>query len=684
MTDNTPERSEWKTVWLGDPADPEHAKAGWLPVEAEVRTSQLAVFERKVTIGDATKDSDDYISSWIVSDLSGGLGILNLNEGTDTNKFYWGIAETRYVNQVALPPLVKDWTLPTGAVGGCYPIGDVYDETTGDAQTHYFAWGPDPDNSNRYNVFGWNATAKEWYARTNAGSHSGRLTAKPLHKGVPFRGYADRGYTSTYVPLGTAGYARIDEDTAGQAVVTCIAPADYVAGTDDGQPAALCMTVFDDRLWALDTLGRLWKTPGNAPGETNDRWTVIEAPSETTTAFLEMTIDLSQRPRQLIPYLNAQGQPALCLVTDQGLWMFQEVDTSSGTWTKTAVQYPPHPDFGLGAAVWRPGEDLHIAAGMDTVRFTSANVIVPLSGPNAGDGVPREYLGRIVDLQAELSAMYALVDGLQATAADTLLAWTGTGWHCVWAGDAVPTWMSVSKVAAGYSLWWGETDGSVYEMPLRRTFHNPRAAQNAETGVGIDQYAAYGYVDTGRFDANMTGFDRIASHVVIDADWAGPSHPIKVSYQTEATPTWVELGTVDTAGITSISFDPNGDGFSEGKAFNWIQFRFELSRAAGNVAISPIMRSFMMGFVKIPQNTESFVFTVPLPKRTWMGRTANEIVDFLEGLLTAPGFLKLVHQDRSYRVKVAGISGADATGDDYSGARTVNVIAIPEGPGGEA
>ena len=243
--------------------------------------------------------------------------------------------------------------------------------------------------------------------------------------------------------------------------------------------------------------------------------------------------------------------------------------------------------------------------------------------------------------------------------------------------------MTVSKLANSYALWWGETDGTLYRMKLRRTFHNPRSGQNAETGRGIDTYAASGYVETGRFDANMTGFDRIASHVVIDADWASASEKIVVQYRTESMDDWATLGTVDSVGITSFSFDPNGDGFSEGLAFNWIQFQLSMERGP-NVAITPIMRSMMLGFVKIPQNTESFVFTVPLPKRTWMARTANEIVDYLEGLLTAPGFLKLVHQDRAYRVKVAGISGADATGDDYSGARTVNVIAIPEGPGGEA
>lgn len=674
MTNLSPDRSEWKTVWLGSPDNPEHQSAGWLPVEAEVRTSQLAVFERKVTIGDASKDSDDYISSWILSDFSGGLGVRDLNEGADTNKFYWGMAETRFVSQVALPPLAAAPPLPGGVTGGAYPLGDVYGNALNDrgstvASTFYVAWGPDPGSSNQYAVVGYNEATDTWHSAAAT-----KLTSRPLEKGTPFCGYASDGITSLYVPMGASGYARITETTGGSATVTNVA-----AGASS--PKAVTMCVFTDRLFALDTDGRLWKTPGKVPGGSDDVWTLIQAPSETSSALLQMKFDRSQTPRKLISYVNRSGEPALCLVTDSGLLMFEEMDTESGRWQQTAVQYPPHPDFGLAAAVWRPGEDLHIAAGMDTVRFTSANVIVPLSGPSSGDGVPKGNLGKIVDFAPELSCLYAMIDG-DSSNENSILAWTSTGWHCVWMGGAgtAPTWMVVSKVSGGYRLWWGFANGVVYAMPLRQSFHNPRAVQDGETGTGLDQFASTGFVITGRFDANMTGFNRIASHVVVDADWASPTDKILIEYQTESTDTWQTLGTVTSTGVTSFSFDPDGDTFSEGLEFNWIQFKMTFSRGGGNDRISPILRSMMMGFVKIPQNTESFVFTVPLPKRTWMGRTANEIVHYLEGLLTSGSFLKMVHQDNEYRVKVAGVSGADATGDDYSGARTVNVIAIPEGP----
>lgn len=689
---NAPEAASWKTVWLGDPDNPDHGTDGWLPVEAEVRLSQLAVFERKVTIGDASKDSDDYISSWIQGDWSGGLGVLDLSEGTDTSRFYWGCAETRFVNQTALPPLVTA-SKPSGAMGACYPLGDVYDVDGSNArgthpvQTFYCAFGPNTGASNRYDVYGYDESSGTWHARatgSTAGGMSGRLAGVPLERGTAFRGY-DATDTLLYVPMGNSGYATLKESNPGQATVN-----NYT----DVKPISMC--VHDDRLWAIDNAGVLWLTANGT------LWEKITDMSGART----LVFDRSRTPRQLINYINRAGEPVLCLVTDQDLWMLEEesTGTSNGArWQITAVQYPPHPDFGLAAAVWRPGEDLHISAGMDTIRFTSANVIVPLSGPVRDDGVPRQYRGAIVDMVPELSCLYALVRG-DNTAAKTqtfvedggisqddqpylpsnqtyncVLAWTGTGWHSVWAPDysvGDPTVMAVSKVPSGYRLWWGSTDGQAYTMRLRQTFHNPRAGidPDANPPTGIDDFAPTGFIETGRFDAVMRGFDKIASHFTMYLDYASSTETVAVEYRTDAMG-WQTLGVFNTRGMSQLSFDPDGDGFAEGVPFNWIQFRMTLNRG-NNRNLSPVIDAIVLNYVKIPQNTTSFVFTVPLPKRQWMGKSAQEIDAHLTSLLETPGFIQLIHQDKKYRGKVAGISGADATGDDYSGGRTVNFIAL--------
>jgi VCBS repeat-containing protein len=52
---------------------------------------------------------------------------------------------------------------------------------------------------------------------------------------------------------------------------------------------------------------------------------------------------------------------------------------------------------------------MHIGTGLDSVRYTSANVVVPLSGLARDDGVPQELFGSFLDLEPETSELYGLV-----------------------------------------------------------------------------------------------------------------------------------------------------------------------------------------------------------------------------------------------------------------------------------
>lgn len=707
-----PERAEWKTIWLARPEA--EASEGWLPVEAEVRTSQLAVFERKVTIGDASRDSDDYISSWIQGDFSGGGQIFDANEGADTSRYWWGVIESRFVNQIALPPQVTV-TRPSGVAGSAWPLGNAYRSDTNAVGSFVGTWGPVTGGA--YEVRAWSETAGEWgEAAANA------LGGAPVGKGVAFRGYDAANPTRLFVPLGDNGYATISQNADGTLAVTRVAGVARAlngAGNEvatHGSPKALCLTTYSTGLWALDTEGKLWST---GDGVTWDPVFATTAPENGVTADKSkyVSFDLSRSPKHLVTYMNRNGDPSLFLVTDRDVWVYND---SVRLWQPTAIQFPPHPDFGLGAAVWRPGEDLHVSAGMDTVRLTGAAVVVPNAGPSRDEGVPVEYRGKIVDLQPELSCLYALVQGATVPAppspafpntwtffggmqdfdpfhqwfplppADAgtltksvLMAWGGTGWHAVWedpVGIGTPTWVNISRGSGEgeYALWFGNSAGEMRKLALRRTFHNPRASLEAT----IDRYASDGYLITSRFDAAMRGFDKIASHLILFMDYADAEHLVLAEFASDRNPEWRPVNRVkwwaDQVGYNAIPFDPNLDDFSEGERFNWIRFRFRFRRGSDPTK-TPLLDSAILHYVKIPQNTVSFVFTVPLPRRTWMGRTGHEISAHLTSLLDTPEFVKLVHQGQEYRGKVAAVSGVDATGEDFSGGRTVNFIAIPDG-----
>ena len=82
-----PERPGWKMIWLGLADTP--VEYGYLYVINEVRNSQTGVFDRRLTIGPADQDSDDFISTLSMGDWSGG-GQISEMSGADQSRYWWG------------------------------------------------------------------------------------------------------------------------------------------------------------------------------------------------------------------------------------------------------------------------------------------------------------------------------------------------------------------------------------------------------------------------------------------------------------------------------------------------------------------------------------------------------------------------------------------------------------------
>jgi hypothetical protein len=63
--------------------------------------SNLATFQRKLVIGDYTQDSNPLLSAWVISDLSGGLGVEDMNEASDATRYRIATLYPRYPNMIA-------------------------------------------------------------------------------------------------------------------------------------------------------------------------------------------------------------------------------------------------------------------------------------------------------------------------------------------------------------------------------------------------------------------------------------------------------------------------------------------------------------------------------------------------------------------------------------------------------
>ncbi len=340
----------------------------------------------------------------------------------------------------------------------------------------------------------------------------------------------------------------------------------------------------------------------------------------------------------------------------------------------------------------------------DIQEFTSSGVYLRrFGGTGSGNGLFNAVTGLAINAAGTL--VYAsdeVVERVQsftlpaATSALNVLPsvhyWTGQGWHGAWehTDDTVKlTWGTVtatSHAADGYRLWWGASDGKIYTMPLRRTFHNPRAGWQA----GVDRFASTGYVISSRFDALMSGFYKKASRFVVFCDNATATERIRVRYRMDAETPWNEANDfldsaggityVTTSGRTILEFAVDSAGFSWGERFNWIQFRFDFERrnaVAQDYYQTPVMTAAVLNFTKVPQQARTFVFTIPYPKSSWLDRTGVDIRDSLAALLRANQFVKLVHQDTTYRGQLAAVAGITSLGSNYSGGATVNFIEIP-------
>jgi hypothetical protein len=181
----------------------------------------------------------------------------------------------------------------------------------------------------------------------------------------------------------------------------------------------------------------------------------------------------------------------------------------------------------------------------------------------------------------------------------------------------------------------------------------------------------------------MLGFWKIASHMVVFMDNATSTETLTIEYQTDEITTWTELGTVDSTDKTYLPFGLVSGEFSEGLAFNWIQFRLTLARGEEEEK-TPIIKSLVLAYMKLPQNTNAFNFVIPFPKDGYGDfRTGKEIRDALDALVTSRKFFTLRFPDqdgveRSYRGYLTGLSGDDAPSELTDGQRRVSFIQLAD------
>ncbi len=632
-----------------DQAGNEQVIIGRYPVKVigSVNAQNLARFQGKITTGEYSFDSDPTISAYSMASFAGGMGNLILKEGVDDDTYWTATMETRHPH--ILCNLPKTW---------------VYGEEIGASVAKGI--GDFPASAPQfYAAFG--TSLRRWNTATETFDAVGILPAIPVGngKGVEFN-------DKLFIPCGSAGIATAA--TGGS--IDSVSHADI---------HAIALTIYDNKVAAITTEGHLR----------------IMRLDETWEPLADaMKLPSGHVPTGILTFINQQQEPAIHVITNRDVWAY---DRDNVTLMRTHLQYPKHPQQGRASTVWR-GDSIYVSVGIGIHSYTG-NTIAAM-GPDGRYGLPAELRGYITDLEQEYNGLLALVQGAgvvgsadehivitppqyqddepafpEVNARSVLLRWNQRYWHPVWESEAaggLPTNVLVSDADGNYRLWWG-FNGQMHMQRLPLGFSNPKVGMQ----VGEDEFAARGTLTTGWFDADMLAFEKLASHielVIADVFENGtPLGEVTIRYQIDQESAWSTLRTVSDVGRFVLPFGTvereDGTTFSAGTPFTRIRFRIESTSLSER--ITPLIQNILFKYIKLPISQFSWNFSVDLANNEGFSGVSNEeLRDYLIEKAYSREFLRFVHRDQTYRVRIAQTSGADMTGLDDRSTLTLNVIEV--------
>lgn len=697
------------------------------PITSQVQPILASKFAEKQTIGDYTKDSDPYSSSWVISDLRGGMLVEEMEESKDANRYHWGNVDTRFNGEITLAPLTTMIAYPAPpslSPGGISSLNA------------YWALGSH------------SATATTW-ASTWAGrrfTFSAKLASSDTQTATLYIMIVAGGvnFTSTTVAIGETATITatipssstsltctvvlgVENGTVSEAAIsatntaigtTCNNMHEFNAvlyygigsylyklnGTGDGfslvyeAPAAITalfsnstnMFIFlgDSAQYLYMATTELCTPTTNASGLNATKgiyWDSKVFKSDSAGVFYRLDSPATATPsavasgtlpvadndlQELRIYHDANGDDIVYAATKVGLYVH---DYANGIFLETSLLYPAQSTAGAGMVTWR--DSLYVSAGTVVFKYLVTNFAeIGSIGLDNDDGLPALYSGQIVKFVQGQSEFFALVDSTHegTTSYTQVLSYDGRGWRVYYVDAAVNKNIYggiVSSVYA-YRLWFSTNDG-IYWMSIHTHFMKPKK-HSAHT------YLASGALITPWFDGDWQVGSKNAIRLSVSARDMTTTETIIVKYRinhatTAIGATWTTLGTVNTTGLTSFNF-----GSSLGVLFRAIQFRFEFARTTTNT-LSPVLEYATLAYEKVLPKRWGWQFTVDCSKSYPADGAALSPDQLLDDLITATETELLVpfeFDETTYYVRIASVQGQRLAGEGRQGQYQVTVVEI--------
>ena len=641
-----------------DPATGEELRRGRFQIEGGLQPTLQGLSPPIIAIGESGRDSQQFSSSVIWSDVTAGIGVYT-HRPPDVSRVWWSTNDIRRRERITLPRRKVDRLAP-GAVTTQEPrAGGTF------ANTVWVAW--DATVYRYLEASGWSALA-----RTLTGS------SVPTSNPVAWEG-------GWFWPLGASGI-------------------DVYNGTTwwNIAKSTVGLVVYANTLWGVSAAGDVWSTSITATAAN----TAIAA-GTLAVGSLTDRVKVSDTCSGLVLFItrNADEDVVPYVIGQQTLY---QVDPASYAATPAGTQLPPH-RFPQRAIAVAGDQALYQAQGLAVLQWdgsTTRNV-----GLNLDDGVPAAYAGGISHLATTNLALFAMIDSTRTSPAETrvvfdtmdpetmvMSATTGASWLADREGlgwrvraasdgeDTAPTMLFVSTAESTYRLWfaWG---GTCYTIDLEQGITNPLDDPEGEfeatgttqyplTTLGFYEHPKLGTVTSFR-TGGCTATETVTPYVQFNEDggWfplysAGGVHGITTNGRHEFA-LHAALAPTSTSPVTWADTPAVGHVFETG------QIRFDLARGS-SLGATPWVSFSALHASKRQPRLGGWSVTLNLGSR-YNGLTPAEQRHLLLQLIddNSQGLLHLIYQSDGSptgepdirAVDVVGFSGLSLSGldRDYAG-----------------
>lgn len=535
--------------------------------------SKVTPFADKITTGDTSRSSDPVLSTWILEDFTGGLGVLNMDPQRQIDRYRFGTLWA--INPKSLRLGAGPVSYTRGIPADTSPRGLISYGSTDycvfDRKVRFLAMkapgGPL-----------WTTPVEAGYVDLQS---SGTSIATLRLVGRDFLFIADGD-----------GLLRFDGAT------WVYQPGNLGPGPDTC-PFAQYLSEWDDELYALDVNGMLWHT----------------ADAVTWTQEAQVPV-LAGTCRGLDVFFDQDNNPALHTPSRSGLWAYVAQDRK---WYRTRLRWARHPRGGDGHTTWQ--DEYYESAGLDMFHYTGQQVN-PLS-LNRDDGLPIEYAGSISALCGLLNWLVVAVDGaasathvpLYRTATarfssprlpviagrSALYLWTGSAFQPLWIGaqNANPvTWLTQSSASGVATLWWA--DGRVpMALSIGNGLINPREVPHWA-------YQPSGWLESSRFDANWIEQPKLAIRTLIRVEELPlPGGSIAISYRRDREAPWTQFPLITAPGLYTFAHEQT-DGAADG--LPWYEWEYRIGMVASDDGRSPVLVFVKLEYVRLPVSRWGYRF----------------------------------------------------------------------------